>query len=602
MFDVFYQGPKPNVFAFEQPAESLEDAANKSRTEFFWFIHGLADYTEFDFNWRCVPWEKEHVHVFPSQWQRNGDVYFAHKSHAIKKQWHWRNEQTVKRLADKSIWAIPSNIDDRDFDYSWHPDAAEPPYEYRFPTQWQKQGGPVYPGTAGIKFVTAQKIKANATEIFYMDFLNPGSKDNLQNLKEKWPDVKSTRYVDNHLNVFKRIMNLATTESVWIISSICDYSNFDFTWHPEEWQKEMIHVFPSGNQRRGDTFYINVRSFRDQMYDLELLDWFNVINYCEDQRVQRLPAPYCVYDNDNLINEVKQFNFNFPYAVFTNQPDLQIYHNPCVWTEKDRSVESFTRSNSVAVVPRDVKAHLRTQIYDYPYVKGEEHAIFAEKSLDIIYISNGESNAEEMYEHLVRVAGKEVKRVQNVDGRNNAFKQAAEISSTPWFFKIPAKLRMDEKFDWTWQPDYFQEPKHYIFHARNPLNGLIYGHQAAVVYNKRLVLETDTVELDFTLSKAHEVIPICNAVAEFNADPWMTWRTAFREVVKLKYYSETQPSIETDYRLKVWLTKADGKYAEWCLRGAADAVEYYKSVNGNYDKIMSTYEWAWLKNYFDTKY
>ena len=44
--------------------------------------------------------------------------------------------------------------------------------------------------------------------------------------KEKYPTIKSTRYVDNHLNVFKRIINLATTEFIWICSSICNYDNF----------------------------------------------------------------------------------------------------------------------------------------------------------------------------------------------------------------------------------------------------------------------------------------------------------------------------------------------------------------------------------------
>jgi hypothetical protein len=31
-----------------------------------------------------------------------------------------------------------------------------------------------------------------------------------------------------------------------------------------------------------------------------------------------------------------------------------------------------------------------------------------------------------------------------------------------------------------------QEPKHYIFHARNPVNGLVYGHQAMIAYNREL--------------------------------------------------------------------------------------------------------------------
>ena len=167
------------------------------------------------------------------------------------------------------------------------------------------------------------------------------------------------------------------------------------------------------------------------------------------------------------------------------------------------------------------------------------------------------------------------------------------------FRSVFAKLEVrGGSFPCHWQPDYFQEPKHYIFHAKNPLNGLVYGHQAMIAYNKRLVLETVDSGLDFTLSKAHEVVPILSGIAHFNQSPWMTWRTAFREVVKLKHFSVVKPNVETEYRLKVWLSKAEGEYAEWCLRGAHDAVEYYESVNGDYDKLMLTFEWAWLAEYF----
>ena len=82
----------------------------------------------------------------------------------------------------------------------------------------------------------------------------------------------------------------------------------------------------------------------------------------------------------------------------------------------------------------------------------------------------------------------------------------------------------------------------------------------------------------------------------------MTWRTAFREVLKLKKFNEETPTVENTHRLKKWLTVANGEYAEWCLRGAADAVEYYESVNGDFDKLKLSYEWAWLKQYFDNKY
>ena len=45
-----------------------------------------------------------------------------------------------------------------------------------------------------------------------------------------------------------------------------------------------------------------------------------------------------------------------------------------------------------------------------------------------------------------------------------------------------------------------------------------------------------------------------------------------------------------------------GDFGEWSIRGAKDALEYYDEVAGNYDKLMLSYEWAWLKQYYDAKY
>jgi hypothetical protein len=554
MFDVFYTGPKPNLFAFEQPAASIEEADTLCRTEYFWYINGLNDYTHFDFWWRPPSYEADHTHVWPSQWQQNGGTYFVPKGTKEHK-WHWQ-EDYVRRTRH--------------------------------------------------------------TDIFHMDFMNPESGEQYKWLKRFSSNVKSTRYVSDHLNVLRRIVNLATTEYVWVISSICDYGTFDFTWHPAQWHEEMIHCFSNGIQKRGDTFYIHVESFKRQMVELELLDWFNVINYCEDQKVDRFPVPAVVYQGDDLISAIKNHKFETPYALFTNQKDIVGLSglNTCLWTEKDRVVESFAGSNAICAIPRDVKAHLDTQIYDYPYIitPKEGGNVYYEEPLDVVYISNGEPDAERWYNHLSDILSEEetgypnlqfnnsLKRVQNVNGRMAAYKAAAERSDTPWFFAVFAKLEVDPDFDWTWQPDYFQGPKHYIFHARNPVNGLVYGHQAMIAYNKRLVLETIESGLDFTLSKAHEVVPVMSGTAHYDQDAWTTWRTAFREVVKLKHFSVAEPNVETEFRLKKWLTVGNGKFGEWSIRGAADAIDYYNAVNGEYDKLMLSYEWVWLKEYFNAKY
>jgi hypothetical protein len=616
MFDVFYYGPKPNRFPHERPADSLEDAASKSRTKYYWYIYGGNDYTNFDFTWRPAPWEECQIHCFGTQWQRTGGAYLVNQDTVQNKEWHFRTEQKVTRCVEKSKWITPANIDDSEFDYSWHPDELDPDYEYHFPTQWQRDGGPVYRGTAGIKFVGDQKIRRGATQIFYMDFLNKGSQEQFAKIQTQYPEAKLTRYVDSHLNVFKRIANLATTEYVWIISSFCMYADFDFTWHPAPEQREMIHVFPTcylsnhNVQKRGDTFYIHVPSLRTQLYELELLDWFNVINYCTDQIVP-VVIPIVEYTSDSIVESVIDHKFCFPYAIFKLDifPARPLAVPLCLWHPKDRVAEAFNSAGSVSIVPREAKAHIKTQIYDYPYVSRRKDAFYTDKALDIVYISNGEPNAERWFDHLVTVVDaqiphghQKVHRVKNVNGRIAAYHAAAQASTTDWFFAVFAKLEVSGSFDWEWQPDYWQEPKHYIFHSRNCLNGLEYGHMGVIAYNKRLVLETVKSGLDFTLSQLHTVVPELSAIAYFNQCPWTTWRTAFREVLKLKLFMAQSPTLETEHRLDTWLSTANGDYAEWCLRGARDAVDYYKEVNGNYDQLMLSFEWSWLAERFKNLY
>jgi hypothetical protein len=121
------------------------------------------------------------------------------------------------------------------------------------------------------------------------------------------------------------------------------------------------------------------------------------------------------------------------------------------------------------------------------------------------------------------------------------------------------------------------------------------------LYNQQLVLDTKP-GIDFTLSAAHDVVPVCASISRFNTDPWVTWRSAFREVLKLKQEVDQGADVEIQYRLKVWTTVAVGENSDWCLRGSQDALEYYASVLGDYNKLMLSFDWAWLQEYYYSKY
>jgi len=428
--------------------------------------------------------------------------------------------------------------------------------------------------------------------MFIMDL--GGHDANVRSLAERFPHARVVRYYDNHLDTIKRCIAKARTPWIWVVASCCDYTDFDFDYRALPWEAYQLHCWHSGYEKFGDTFLINVDEFKKQ-WDIALLEWYKEVNW-HYPGVPRLPWPVLTTTSEDITTELKNYKFAAPYVWLNESVDF----HPPLWSK--RAFYSFNDAGSISIAPRDIQAHLVSQIYDYPYIIKQKTAYLTPNLLDIIYISNGEPEAERWYTHLAQICKREVKRVIDVNGRSQAYKAAAELSTTPWFFAVFAKLEVIPEFDWAWQPDQLQEPKHYIFNSRNPVNRLEYGHMGVIAYNKKLVLETNDWGLDFTLSRAHAVVPRVSAIAHYNTTPELTWRTAFREVLKLSDDVVKTGSVESTYRMDIWLTVADGDYAEFSLLGAADAVDYYNKVKGDYTELMRSYEWSWLQEYYSSKY
>lgn len=725
MFDVFYSGIKPNLFAHEREADSIDHAQKLSRTRYFWWVNYLTDYTTFDFLWEPVPWQSHYTHTWPSQhhdysgtylvpaqastteykfhdrvlplieWKKNytklvdnidfdytwhphpmdppfiyvfGNQWWPanrmptveyhvpgaterkfmsapaatllekHSNHwhtlvdctwdyswhpdpgdppfiyVFGNQWHraeamptveyhvagaterkFMRYPRAELLPNETLWTIPDTVDRDDVDFSWVPDPGSPPYIYQFATQHQKTGGPQYcmPGATDIKYIDQIRINTSrvATAIYEIDHMD-GHAGTIPNT------TKTVRYFDNYLDTLRRLARNIPDEHefVWICSSICDYSNFDFTWHPEVWQASMLHVFPSDGEKFGDTFFMHVPTFKLRSEKLQLLDWYD-LNFM-DKSVPRRPVPVIRHDYDTHVEAVKSMDFTGPLAVYTTQDIVDNTMIPPVplWREKTKTIVPLSSGASVCVVPKTAVPAIKTQLYDYPNIDRTQRHMFDDAPLDIVFIDNGEPGAEYNWLQLPHTSiPNQIHRSSGINGRVAAYHAAARLSTTPWFFAVFAKLCVADTFDWSWQPDRMQEPKHYIFHARNPANGLEYGHQAMIAYNRELVLHNPGAGLDFTLDSAHEVVPIMSGTANYCTDPWTAWRTAFREVIKLK----SSTDVESQYRLGKWLNKDHGGniHAEWSRIGAEDAVEYWESVNGDITELRKSYDWAWLATY-----
>ena len=552
--------------------------------------HTLID-CEWDYSWVPDPGDPPFIYVFGNQhW--NAEKMPTVEYHVLgATERKYMRYPYAQLLPDATNWTVPPDITPDDVDYTWVPDPGEPPYIYQFATQHQKTGGPVYtvPSATEVKYLEQIRLRtvSKATAVYEIDHLD-GNARQIPNT------VRTVRYFDNYRDTLIRLAKSIGTEHewVWVCSSICDYTDFDFSWHPEQWQGTMLHVFPSNEQKFGDTFYMHVPTFAARAEKKALLEWYDV-NYVKHV-VPRRRLPVIEHSYDSQADAVKNTEWTGPLALFTTNGLPMTIPTVSLWRSETKTVMSLSLGASAVIVPKEARV-IKQQLYEYSHIDKTQQRRHGDTNLDIVFISNGEANADANYAALLDSRYNRnnlMHRVDNVKGRVAAYHAAARASTTPWFFAVFAKLRVEPNFNWDWQPDRLQQPKHYIFHAENTVNGLIYGHQAMIAYNRDLVLANPGLGLDFTLDSSHEVVPILSGRAYYQETPWMCWRTAFREVLKLR---ASLPNVENEYRLKQWLVHEDA--FEYSHLGAEDAVEYYESVKGDPTELRKSYEWDWLASY-----
>ena len=395
--------------------------------------HTIID-CKWDYSWMPDPGDPPYIYVFGNQWH-SAEVMPTVEYHVVgateRKYMLWPRAEL---LQNTEMWSVPVEINQTDIDFSWVPDPGSPPYIYQFATQHQRTGGPQYrvPGATDIKYVDQIKIKTDrvATAIFEIDFLD-GNAGQIPNT------TKTVRYFDNYLDTLKRIAKNVSSEHefVWICSSICDYRDFDFTWHPEKWQATMLHVFSSNGEKFGDTFFMHVPTFAYRSEQCKLLDWYD-LNFVKKHDVVRRQPIVIQHSNDTHIDAVIESEWVGPLAVFSIDGAVDQIPTVPMWRAETKTIVPLSAGASSVVVPRAAIPYIKTQLYDYSYIDKTKQ-FQSDRLLDIVFLSNGEPNADANWQHLQTItAGRSNRciRVDGIDGRGAAYKAAANASETPWFF------------------------------------------------------------------------------------------------------------------------------------------------------------------------
>ena len=224
------------------------------------------------------------------------------------------------------------------------------------------------------------------------------------------------------------------------------------------------------------------------------------------------------------------------------------------------------------------------------------------KLYDVVFISYNEPNADENYKLLLEKCPR-AKRVHGIKGIHNAHIAAAKISTTPMFWVVDGDAVLEDGFDFNLLlPQYDRDIVH-VWQSRNPVNDLVYGYGGVKLLPTKLTLDMDVTSPDMTtsISSKFRALECVSNLTVFNTDPFTTWRSAFRECVKLSSKTITgQEDVETQERLDSWCTKGKDKlYGEYAIRGALAGREYGHRNAGNKPALSRINNYGWLEAEFN---
>jgi hypothetical protein len=449
-------------------------------------------------------------------------------------------------------------------------------------------------------------------DIFYVS-KNVGNEDTWIKIKSKYPTAQKI----NNVKDYNQIKSRAFTKMFWVIWDDVDLlDSFNLIeYRVTEWDDMYVHVFKNGDHFDGICLFP-----KKTMVSKKEFNYRFFTNKKEVDIVASYPRHYpkiCLKSYDEYLNILSTVDSDMFWGVW---PEIEItdsgifdlyfsYHNSYDRKENHVFQHSFrnekTFSNGLVLFSRSKKISQRE--FDHRFlIEKKEHDILASKfkPYDIVFISYNEPNADENYQRLLKQHPK-AKRVDRVKGIHRAHIRAAEIVDTEMFWVVDGDAVILDDFCFDHETSTYERDTVHVWRSQNPINDLVYGYGGVKLLPKKLTLEmnTDTLDMTTAISKKFKAMTTVSNITAFNTDPFNTWKSAFRECVKLSSkIIDRQNNDETEERLNVWCSLGkDQQFGDYAINGAIAGKEYGLSNKDKPTEIKKINDFQWLKEYYEQR-
>jgi hypothetical protein len=422
------------------------------------------------------------------------------------------------------------------------------------------------------------------------------------------------KFTINNYDDYTNALYNTTSEMFWGIPDdvdVADNFKFDVYFsHHNRFDREINHVFLNGEHRDGIVLFsrqllVSEKEVEHRFY-IKKKEWdvvastpkpypvFTVNNYEDYQRaLEETNNEMFFMTNDDIVVK-DDFDWNF-YINYHNQYERKINH---VW----KNGEYY---DGVSLTSKYNPLSQREIDYRFFAIKKEYDTVASvPKPYVIVFISNGETNADDNY-NLLKKRFPHAKRVDRVKGIHQAHIAAAKLCDTEMFWVVDGDAEILDTFEFNHQIaryDIDGRNTVYVWRSYNPVNDLVYGYGGVKLLPTELTLNVDVNSADMTtsISKNFKAIAEMSNKTAFNTDAFSAWRSGFRECAKLASRTiDRQNEEETEFRLTAWCTRGKDKpFGEYAIVGAILGREYGERNKNNPEALSKINNFEWLQEQF----
>ena len=443
--------------------------------------------------------------------------------------------------------------------------------------------------------------------------------------KKEWPIVASGPVKYDIFNIetyddYLTAMETSKTEMFWMTSPNLNTDNFDFdlyfTHNENLFERTINHSFihqvDGKNLRNG----VHLLSKKKPVSKKEIEHRF-LIEKKEWPIVASGPVKYdkfVVNTYDDYLNAVEESKTEMFWIIpkeveMLDDIELNLYfsHDSMFDRRSNHVFGHLFRGEvtytGISLVPKFRKLTKKEIDFRHIIERKNHDTVFTRlKPYDIVFISYNEPNADDNYQELLSRFPR-AKRVHGVKGIHNAHKEAAMIAETDMFWVVDGDAKIDAEFNFEYEVSRYELDIVHVWKSKNPINDLVYGYGGVKLLPTELTENLDVTSPDMTtsISSRFKAMPSVSNITAFDTDEFNTWKSAFRECVKLSSkIINRQEDIETAERLNIWCNSAaDTKYGKYAIAGANSGRIYGEENKNNIEALSKINDFDWLKKVFD---